>query len=116
MIEGLIAGMSLLVGFAAWLWRTHERVQVTAVRLDTVDRDVADIKMEQRTLRDGHVRMDTSLEMMQARLASLDQLPAIATSVRAIETTVTELKQQVIPREALEARFKAIEDRLRDDN
>jgi hypothetical protein len=32
--------------------------------------------------------------------------------VETIKSIVTELKQQVIPREALEARIKAIEDRL----
>jgi hypothetical protein len=56
--------------------------------------------------------MDTRVELMRARLASLDQLPAIAASMKNIESDVSELKQQVIPREALEARFKAIESKL----
>ena len=56
--------------------------------------------------------MDTQLGAVLTQLGKLDRIEKIDANTESTKNDVAELKQQVIPREALEARFKAIEDRL----
>jgi hypothetical protein len=110
--EAIIAAATAVGSIVAWLWKTHERVTTLGLQQGITAATVAELKTELRDLRDSHVRMDTQLGAVLTQLGKLDRIERIDANTESTKNDVAELKQQVIPREALEARFKAIEDRL----
>lgn len=122
-MTALFSFIALIGAFTTWLWKTHERTTTLGLQQATTDAKVekyeertaaelAEIKTEQREMRDSHVRMDTQLGAVLSQLGKLDRIEKIDSRTEVTQAMVERIDKQVIPREALEARFKAIEDRL----
>jgi hypothetical protein len=116
MLAGIIAFIVAVSTLTAWLYSTRETARETRLLFNLfqteVRNDIDKMKADQRELRDTQIRQDTQLGAVMTVIGKWDRIEKIDANTEATKDDVAELKREVIPREALEARFKAIEDRL----
>lgn len=114
-IEAAVAVSTLVGGvitwLVAWLWRTATSVTKAHITLGIFSSDLAALKQESQHLRDAHIRTDTLIGTMSAKLDKLDQVDRLASNVEVMRSIVERLDAQVVPRPELEARLKALDEK-----
>lgn len=110
MIEATVAVLTLLSAVITWLWRTASSVAKAHTTLAIFTSDVTALKTETQHLRDNHIRTDTLIGTMSAKLDKLDQVDRLASNVEVMRSIVERLDSSVVPRPELEARLKALEE------
>jgi hypothetical protein len=110
-IEAATAVATLLGGLITWLCKTASSVAKAHVTLGILNSDLTALKQESQQLRDAHIRTDTLIGTMSAKLDKLDQVDRLASNVEVMRSIVERLDSQVVPRPELEARLKGLEEK-----
>jgi hypothetical protein len=98
MIGALVSVAEIFGSVVTWLWKTAAIVCNAHIELGIAKADIAELKTDVREVPDGHIRADTLISTITARLAQLDQLPSIASTLEAVRTTLERLDRVVIQR------------------
>lgn len=114
--EPLTGGtITAIVALVGWVWRLSNTVTTHSVQLGLCLPQLEKGEARFERLETGAVRSETTLEHLSGQMATLtaqlQPLPGIAASLQNIANDVAELKQQQIPREVIEAKFKALENK-----